>query len=135
MHINRDKLFGRRIWMVLAAGTIFVSACNTDQFLKATDPDNTPPGSLSGPSSLPGYRASAISDFGRAFDGNALNPDANEYEGLVNMAGLLTDELQNTETFPTRTEVDRRHPQADNATMRDTFFRVDRARASAERAR
>lgn len=134
MHINRDKLFGRRIWMVLAAGTIFVSACNTDQFLKATDPDNTPPGSLSGPSSLPGYRASAISDFGRAFDGNALNPDANEYEGLVNMAGLLTDELQNTETFPTRTEVDRRHTQVDNSTMRDIFFNVHLARVSAERA-
>jgi starch-binding outer membrane protein, SusD/RagB family len=134
MHINRDKLFGRRIWLAIAAGALFVSACNTDQLLKATDPDNTPPGALSGPSSLPGYRASAISDFGRAFDGNALNPDGNEYEGLVNMAGLLTDELQNSETFPTRTEVDRRHTQVDNATMRDIFFNAHLARVSAERA-
>ena len=134
MHINSDKLFGRRIWLAIAAGALFVSACNTDSLLKATDPDNTPPGSLSGPSSLPGYLASAISDFGRAFDGNALNPDGNEYEGLVNMAGLLTDELQNSETFPTRTEVDRRHTQVDNATMRDIFFNAHLARVSAQRA-
>ena len=134
MHTNRDKLFGRRIWLAIAAGALFVTACNTDSLLKANDPDNTPPGSLSGPSSLPGYLASAISDFGRAFDGNALNPDGNEYEGLVNMAGLLTDELQNSETFPTRTEVDRRHTQVDNATMRDIFFNAHLARVSALRA-
>jgi hypothetical protein len=134
MHITRDKLFGRRIWTVMAAGALFVTACNTDQFLKSTDPDNSPPGALTGPSSLPGYRASAISDFGRAFDGNALNPDNNEYEGLVNMTGLLTDELQNTETFPTRTEVDRRHTQTNNSTMRDIFFNAHLARVSALRA-
>lgn len=134
MQINRDKSYGRRIWLVIAAGALFVTACNTDQFLKATDPDNTPPGVLTGPSSLPGYRASAIGDFGVAFDGNALNPDGNEYEGLVNMSGLLTDELQNTETFPTRTEVDRRHTQSLNSTMRDIYFNAHVARVSAARA-
>lgn len=134
MHINRNTRFGRRIWLVIAAGAMFASACNTDQFLKATDPDNTPPGVLTGASSLPGFRASAIGDFGVAFDGNALNPDGNEYEGLVNMAGLLTDELENTETFPTRTEVDRRHTQVLNSTMRDIFFNAHVARVSAARA-
>ncbi|HEY8796106.1 MAG TPA: hypothetical protein VIM15_14295 [Gemmatimonadaceae bacterium] len=134
MHMNRDRLYGRRIWLVIAAGALLVSACNTDRFLKATDPDNTPPGALKGQSSLPGYRASAIGDFGLAFDGNALNPDGNEYEGLVNMTGLLTDELQNSETFPTRTEVDRRHTQVNNATMRDIFFNAHLARVSAGRA-
>ena len=134
MHTNRDKFCGRRIWLVIAAGALFVSACNTDQFLKATDPDNTPPGTLTGPSSLPGFRASAIGDFGLAFDGNALNPDGNEYEGLVNMTGLLTDELSNSETFPTRKEVDARHTQVNNATMRDIFFNVHLARVSAARA-
>lgn len=134
MHTIRDTHHGRRIWLAIAAGVITLSACSVDKFLKATDPDNTPPGVLKGPSSLPGYRASAIGDFGVAFDGNALNPDGNEYEGLVNMSGLLTDELQNSETFPTRTEVDRRHTQVDNSTMRDIFFNVHVARASAGRA-
>ena len=134
MHTNRDTLFGRGSWFVIAAGALFLAACNTDQFLKATDPDNTPPGALTGPSSLPGYLASAIGDFGLAFDGNALNPDGNEYEGLVNMSGLLTDELQNSETFPTRTEVDRRHTQVNNGTMRDIFFNAHLARVSAGRA-
>lgn len=134
MQINRDMQYGRGVWLLIAAGAMFASACNTDQFLKATDPDNTPPGVLTGASSLPGYRASAIGDFGVAFDGNALNPDGNEYEGLVNMAGLLTDELQNTETFPTRTEVDRRHTQSLNSTMRDIYFNAHVARVSAARA-
>jgi len=134
MHTISDKLYGRRTWLVIAAGVFLISACNTDQFLKATDPDNTPPGALKGASSLPGFRASAIGDFGLAFDGNALNPDGNEYEGLVNMTGLLTDELQNSETFPTRTEVDRRHTQVNNATMRDIFFNAHLARVSAGRA-
>jgi starch-binding outer membrane protein, SusD/RagB family len=134
MHTISDKRYGRPIWLVIVAGALFVSACNTDQFLKATDPDNTPPGVLTGAQSLPGYLASAIGDFGLAFDGNALNPDGNEYEGLVNMTGLLTDELQNTETFPTRTEVDRRHTQVNNATMRDIFFNAHLARVSAGRA-
>jgi len=134
MHTNRDTIHGRRIWLVLAAGVVLVSACSTDRLLKATDPDNTPPGTLTGAISLPGYRASAIGDFGLAFDGNALNPDGNEYEGLVNMTGLLTDELENSETFPTRKEVDGRHTQVNNATMRDIFFNVHLARASAARA-
>jgi SusD/RagB-like outer membrane lipoprotein len=134
MHTNSDMLSGRRAWLVIAASVVLISACNTDRFLKATDPDNTPPGSLSGPQSLPGYLASAIGDFALAFDGNALNPDGNEYEGLVNMSGLLSDELQNTETFPTRTEVDRRHTQTNNSTMRDIFFNAHLARISAQRA-
>lgn len=134
MHTIRDKHSGRRIWLAVAAGAMLLTACNVDKFLKATDPDNTPPGVLKGPSSLPAYRASAIGDFGVAFDGNALNPDGNEYEGLVNMTGLLTDELQNSETFPTRTEVDRRHTNVDNSTMRDIFFNVHVARVAAGRA-
>jgi starch-binding outer membrane protein, SusD/RagB family len=134
MQIISDKLYGRGVLTVIAASLLLVNACNTDQFLSASDPDNTPPGVLTGPTSLPGYLASAIGDFGLAFDGNALNPDGNEYEGVVNMTGLLTDELQNTETFPTRTEVDRRHTQENNATMRDIFFNAHLARVSAARA-
>jgi hypothetical protein len=134
MHTSRSTLYGRRMWLVIAAGASLLTACNVDHFLRSDDPDNTPPGILTGPSSLPGYRANAIGDFGVAFDGNAGNPDGNEYEGLVNMTGLLTDELQNTETFPTRTEVDRRHTQINNATMRDIFFNAEAARASGARA-
>jgi hypothetical protein len=134
MHTNRSISPGWRIWLVIAAGTALLSACNVDHFLRSDDPDNTPPGTLTGPSSLPGYRSNAIGDFGVAFDGNAGNPDGNEYEGLVNMSGLLTDELQNTETFPTRTEVDRRHTQINNSTMRDIFFNAQAARQSGARA-
>ena len=109
MLMNRDALYGRRIWLVIAAGALLLSACSTDTLLQATDPDNTPPGALKGASSLPGFRASAIGDFGRAFDGNALNPDGHEYEVLGHMTGLLTDEPPNTRTLRTRTEGHPRH--------------------------
>jgi hypothetical protein len=134
MQTKRSTTHGRRVWIVVAAGVTLLSACNIDHFLRSTDPDNTPPGVLTGPSSLPGYRSNAIGDFALAFDGNANNPDNNEYEGLVNMTGLLTDELQNTETFPTRTEVDRRHTQINNSTMRDIFFNAEAARVAGGRA-
>ena len=54
MHTIRDTHHSRRIWLAIAAGVITLSACSVDKFLKATDPDNTPPGVLTGPSSLPG---------------------------------------------------------------------------------
>jgi hypothetical protein len=134
MQTKHRTPLGFWIWLVIAAGTALLSACNVDHFLRADDPDNTPPGTLTGPSSLPGYRSNAIGDFAVAFDGNAGNPDGNEYEGVVNMTGLLTDELQNTETFPTRTEVDRRHVQLNNSTMRDIFFNAEAARVAGARA-
>jgi hypothetical protein len=50
------------------------------------------------------------------------------------MSGLFTDEFLNSETFPTRIEVDQREITVVNSTMENIFRALSRARASAERA-
>src|SRR5207244_10204453 len=52
----------------------------------------------------------------------------------VHLAGLLTDEFINTETFPTRIEIDQRAMSLSNTSLIGTFFDLTRARASSELA-
>jgi hypothetical protein len=117
---------------VTALGAALVlGACSVDKVLQVPDPDVSRPTDLSGPQALPTLLASAIGDFQVAFSGTGGNTGL---EGLVNISGLFTDEFFFTETFPTRVEIDRRAINRTNANMRDIFFSVERARASALRA-
>lgn len=115
---------------VLGAALLF-GACSVDKVLQVPDPDVSRPGDLTGPQALPTLLASAIGDFQVAFSGTGGNTGL---EGLTNISGLFTDEFFFTETFPTRVEIDRRAINRVNANMRDIFFTVERARASALRA-
>jgi hypothetical protein len=115
---------------VLGAG-LLLGACTIDKVLQVPDPDVSRPGDLTGPQALPTLLASAIGDFQVAFSGTGGNTGL---EGLTNISGLFTDEFFFTETFPTRAEIDRRAINRTNANMRDIFFTVERARASALRA-
>ncbi len=110
---------------VLAVGLM---ACNADKFLKVTDPDVAVPLALAGKAALPTLRAGAIGNFGVAFNGDQSVSD----EEQVDLAALLTDEYINTETFPTRIEIDRRAQTLTNGSLTGTFFDLTRARASAE---
>ncbi len=112
---------------LLAAVAIAVGlvACNSDKLLKVTDPDVALPGALAGVGALPTLRAGAIGNFGVAYNG-----DADEEQ--VDLAALLSDEFINTETFPTRIEIDQRAQQVVNQSLLGTFFDLTRARASSE---
>ena len=110
---------------VLAVGLV---ACNSDKFLKVTDPDVALPGALAGVGALPTLRAGAIGNFGVAYNGDQSVSD----EEQVDLAALLTDEFINTETFPTRIEIDQRAQQVTNQSLLGTFFDLTRARASSE---
>jgi hypothetical protein len=110
---------------VLAIGLV---ACNSDKLLKVTDPDVAVPQALQGVAALPTLRAGAIGNFGVAFNGDQSVSD----EEQVDLAALLTDEFINTETFPTRIEIDRRNQQVTNQSLLGTFFDLTRARASSE---
>jgi starch-binding outer membrane protein, SusD/RagB family len=112
---------------VLAAGLL---ACSSDKFLKVTDPDVALPGALAGKAGLPTLRAGAIGNFGVAFNGDQSVSD----EEQVDLAALLSDEFINTETFPTRIEIDQRSQQVLNQSLLGTFFDLTRARASSELA-
>jgi hypothetical protein len=78
--------------------------------------------------SLPAYRAGAIGDFGNAYNGG--NADVEQ----VHAAGLLTDEFMNTETFPTRIEIDQRAVSLTNTSLNTTYYDLQRSRVSSERA-
>jgi starch-binding outer membrane protein, SusD/RagB family len=124
-----DTYFARRrLTPTLLAVAVLVTglvACNSDKFLKVTDPDVAVPQALAGVGALPALRAGAIGNFGAAFNGPAD-------EEQIDLAALLSDEFINTETFPTRIEIDQRAQTVTNGSLHDTFFDLTRARASSE---
>lgn len=123
-----------RIAALAAIIALPFSACNPDDLLDIDDPDVSRPGAVTGAAGLPAILNAARGDFQVAYSGTG---GATGFEGLVNMSGLFTDELFFTETFPTRVVVDRRRIENDdisNATMRDIFFTIQRARQTAETA-
>ncbi len=122
---SRRGVIGASRFAVLAA--LVAAACNTDKILQVEDPDVARPSSLTGVAALPSIRAGAIGDFANGYNGNGS-------EGQVTLAALLTDEYINTETFPTRIEIDRRNQQINNGTLSGLFYDLQRARVSTDRA-
>lgn len=119
-----------RLSAAAVACTLGLAACNS--LLKIQDPDVASPGSVSGKDKLPTQLAGALSDFQVGFDGVGVN----DYEGLVNLTGLLADEFNFTETFPTRIVIDQRNLQlqTNNTTLLAIYFNIQKARASGARA-
>lgn len=113
-----------------AAVAVLLAACSVDKVLQVPDPDVSTPSAITGKAGLRTLLAAAVGDFQVAFSGTGSGGD----EGLVNMTGLLTDEFFFTETYPTRVQVDRRSIDANNSTMSNIYFEVQRARQSTFRA-
>jgi len=113
-------------WMA-ALAVLAVAACD----LQVQDPDIVTPGTVEGPEALPTVRAAALGDFTLAYSGSGADGSGGT-EGIIQMGGLLGDELINTETFPTRIEIDRRNTQVTNGTMGTWFRTLSRARRSTE---
>jgi hypothetical protein len=126
----RARLTHRLAALTLGAlgASVLLAGCDTKKVLAVTDPDVARPPALVGATSLPAYRAGAVGDFGNAYDGG--NADVEQ----VHSAGLLTDELMNTETFPTRIEIDQRAITLTNTSLNTTYYDLQRARVSSERA-
>jgi hypothetical protein len=119
---------GLTIRLAAVVGLMAMFACSSDKFLAVTDPDVARPTALTGVGALPTLRAGAIGDFGVAYNGQ--NADVEQ----IHMSALLSDEFINTETFPTRIEIDQRAMSLTNTSLNITFYDLNRARASAERA-
>lgn len=126
---NAVRPAGRRFAALgLTAALTFTAACDADQILDVEDIDVASPESVSDPTALPAVLAGAIGDFGVAYNGGG---GFNE----ITASGQLTDELYNTETFPTRIENDQRRQQyQSNGTLQAMFYATQGARASADRA-
>ena len=108
-------------------GALSLAACTSD-LLTVSDVDIVKPAALSGKSSLPSVLAASIGDFGVAYGGSSGS------EGLNEMTGLLADEFINSESFPTRIEVDQRNTNEINATTLGIFRTVENARATSSSA-
>jgi hypothetical protein len=106
-------------------------ACNDP--LKVSIPTIVPPESLTDSAALGTLRAGAIGDFSIAFSGDHPDGSGGTGEGVIMYGGLLADEWIDSETFPTRIEVDARTIQVTNADV-DLWYRLlHQARNSAEK--
>src|SRR5262245_45531830 len=96
-----------RIFAVSAAMAVLpVTGCD----LNVVDPDIITPDNIDGEEDLPTVRAAALGDFALAYTGSGAD-GSRGVEGIVTSSGLLVDEYINSETFPTRVEIDRRSTQ------------------------
>jgi len=118
-----------RLWLLGAlSAVVALAACSPSDALKVKDIDVARPASIQDSSALPAVLDGAIGDFGNAYNGGG---DFNQ----VTLAGELGDELINTETFPTRIEVDERRQQyQSNGSLSNLFYATSQARQSADRA-
>src|SRR5438034_9204757 len=89
------------------------AGCNDP--LRVSIPSIVPPGSLGDTAALGTLRAGAIGDFSIAFSGDHPDGSGGTGEGVIMYGGLLADEWINSETFPTRIEVDARTIQVTNS--------------------
>lgn len=109
----------------LAVVGIAVTACNLDKTLKVQDIDVATPASTASAAGLPVLYAGGLADF---------QQQLNYVDGTIDLPGLLTDELRDIDTFPTRISVDQRGPiQINNGTVQQWLRYMQQARASLER--
>ncbi len=111
------------------AGMLAVAACTPNEILKVNNPDIIDPASLNTPQGIAALYAGALGDFSFSVVG-----DNGGTEGQILVSGSFSDELGNSETFPTRKEYDQRGPiDLRNGTLLAVFRNIQRARRSANR--
>jgi len=121
--------------LVTVALALAQAGCNDPLTVKL--PDVIPPSALSDSGALATLRAGAIGDFDLAYTGDHPDGSGGTGEGVILYGGLLADEFVNSETFPTRIQVDSRNityaaGSTTNADV-DLWYRLmHRARRSAE---
>jgi len=121
--------------LALVAVALLVPLASCNDPLRVTIPDIVQPGQLGDSASLGTVRAGVLGDFSIAYTGD--HPDGSGGtggEGVIMYGGLLADEWINSETFPTRIEVDARTIQVTNADVDLWYRRMHQARNSAEKA-
>jgi hypothetical protein len=109
----------------MISAVALVAACSSEQILEVEDIDVARPGSVQDSAALPAVLAGALGNYGVALNGTG---EINQ----IALAGMITDEYINTETFPTRIEVDQRRQQFTNGSLSATFYSVQQARSAAD---
>jgi starch-binding outer membrane protein, SusD/RagB family len=116
----------------LASLVAAIVACNPGNALKVPQPDNLNSATINSPAALPALLAGTLSAFQIAYSG-ASDEGNGGHEGYINWTGIFTDEMQDIETFPTRTAVDARTASPANASLKAFFIDLTSARAIADK--
>lgn len=124
--------FGLLPRLPVAAMALALPLAGCGDILETRDPQVATPESVAGESALPAVRGAAYSDFQVAYTG--WNAAGSVGDGVILIGGLLADEYDAPDSFPTRVEVDQREITNTNATMNTVFHRLQRARVATERA-
>jgi starch-binding outer membrane protein, SusD/RagB family len=120
--------------LALMGVALLVSEAGCNDPLNVKIPDVVPPSSLNDSASLATLRAGAVGDFAIAYTGDHPDGSGGTGEGVILYGGLLADEFIDSETFPTRIEVDARQTHNTNGDLDNWYRLLHRARHSAEAA-
>jgi starch-binding outer membrane protein, SusD/RagB family len=113
---------------IIAAVVAAAALTGCGSWFEPQKDDVIDPSQLNSPAALATLRDGARSDFAAAFAGNY---DVAQ-EGIVLTSGLIADEFDNADTYPTRTEMDRRtmNVLGQNSSLLDVYRLMHRARVS-----
>ncbi len=105
-----------------------LAGCSTDSLTSVTTPDVVQPTAVQSATALPAQFNSAVGELGASFQGTS------GLEGQVLYAGLLSDEILLSDTFPTRRVIDARQTELTNSNNDAVYRQMQIARVAAERA-
>jgi hypothetical protein len=109
------------------AGALLVAGCG---LLDTQQPNIIDPGTLNSPAGAQSLRTGALADFAFVKDG-----DGTQFtDGLILIAGLLSDEFVHSTTPPSEQEIDQRTTATINPNLSDVYRNLHKARAGAELA-
>lgn len=120
--------------LALVGVALVVPLADCNDPLRVSIPDIVTPGQLSDSAALGTVRAGVLGDFAIAYTGDHPDGSGGTAEGVIMYGGLLADEWINSETFPTRIEVDARTTQVTNADVDLWYRKMHQARNAAEKA-
>jgi hypothetical protein len=98
--------------------------------LDTEQPNIIDPGTINSPEGAQSLRLGALSDFTFVKDGDGTQFD----DGLILVAGLLTDEFLHSTTPPSQQEIDQRTTSVLNPGLSDLYRNLHRARVGLENA-
>jgi starch-binding outer membrane protein, SusD/RagB family len=114
----------------LAAGFAAVLLTTGCGLLDTQQPNIIDPGTLNSPAAAQSLRNGALADFAFVKDG-----DGSQFiDGLILVAGLLSDEFIHSTTPPSEQEIDQRTTATINPSLSDVYRNLHKARAGAELA-
>ncbi|MEO8451161.1 MAG: hypothetical protein ABI647_15295 [Gemmatimonadota bacterium] len=118
----------KRAAVGLTAGLLATALTGCDSFFDPVTDDVIDPSNLTSPAAIATLLNGARRDFALAYVGAGDDSQ----EGSILIGGLVADEYDNSDTFPTRQEMDRRDMDVKNASLIGAYGNLHRARVAAD---